>query len=79
MPTAIITPEGLCIGGCAYFWRRGDATLCAVTLRQGEAEVLEFKLRVQHGRRTANQTVCVPVPLGHRTEADTVVAALASK
>jgi len=79
VPTAIITPEGLCIGGCAYFWRQGDATLDAITLRQGLAQVLEFKLRVQQGRRAVSQTVYIPVPLGHGTEAATTVAALAPK
>ena len=44
-----------------------------------KAQVLEFNLRVQQGRRAVSQTVYVPVPLAHGTEAETVVAALAPK
>lgn len=78
-PAALITLDGLCIGGNAYFWRRGDATLCAVALQHDQVQQLEFKLRVQYGRTRAIETVQVPVPAGRVAEAETVVAVLAPK
>lgn len=73
---AIITPDGLCIGGGAYFWRQGNAKLCTVNLQQGQPSMLVFNLRVQNGRTTSTQSVRIPVPVGCAAEAATVVDAL---
>lgn len=75
-PEAIITPDGLCIGGSVYFWRQGNATLRSVTLQEGQPSMLEFKLRVQNGRSTSTQWVRVPVLPGCEAEAQQVVEAL---
>ena len=76
-PEAIITPEGVCIGGNAHFWQQGNATLRSVTLVQGQPSVLEFKLRVQNGRNSSTQWVRVPVLSGYEPQAQQVVAQLA--
>lgn len=77
-PEAIITPEGVCIGGNAYFWHQGNARLRAVTLVQGQPSTLEFKLRVQNGRNSSTQVVRVPVMSGNEGQAQQVVERLAS-
>lgn len=75
-PEAIITPDGLYIGGVVHFWRQGNAMLRAVTLQQGQPHVLQFNLRVQNGRTTSTHHVRIPVPPGCEVEAATVVDAL---
>lgn len=78
-PEAIITPAGLCIGGSAYFWQEGNASLQSVDLAPGDPSALEFKLRVRRGRNRSTQVVRVPVLPGHETQAQQVVIALAPK
>lgn len=78
-PEAIITAEGLCIGGNAYFWQQGNANLQSVDLAPGQPGALAFKLRVRRGRNRSTQVVRVPVLPGHETQAQQVVTALTPK
>jgi len=75
-PEAIITPEGICIGGNAYFWQKGNASLRSIALVQGQPSALEFKLRVQNGRNSSIQRVRVPVLSGYEKQAQQVVERL---
>lgn len=75
-PEAIITPEGVCIGGNAYFWQKGNARLRSVALVQGQPNTLEFKLRIQNGRNSSTQVVRVPVLSSNETQAQQVIEKL---
>jgi hypothetical protein len=75
-PEAIITAEGVCIGGSAYFWQQGNTRLRSLTLVEGQPSTLEFKLRVQNGRNRSSPIVRVPVPAGYESQAQQVVARL---
>lgn len=72
-PEAIITADGLCIGGAAYFWRQGNATLRSLALIQDQLNTLAFTLRVRKGRNRSTQVVHVPIPAGYEVQAQQVI------
>lgn len=78
-PEALITAEGVCIGGSAYFWQRGNASLQSISWQQGQSPTLDFILRVRKGRNRLTETVRVPVPAGYETQAQQVVERLTTK
>lgn len=78
-PEAIITADGLCIGGSAYFWRQGNASLRALNFVAGQPNTLDFTLRIRKGRNSSTQTVRVPVPVGCEAQAETIIGMLAPK
>ena len=75
-PAAIITADGLCIGGSAYFWRQGNASLRALSFTPGQPNTLDFTLRVRKGRNSSTQTIRVPVPVGNEAQAQQVIERL---
>jgi len=78
-PEAIITAEGLCIGGATYFWRQGNATIRSLVLVKGQPDMLEFKLRIRRGRSSSAPTVYVPVPTGCEAQAERIASQLTAK
>ena len=78
-PSAIITAEGLCIGGSAYFWRQGNASLRALSFTPGQPNTLDFTLRVRKGRNSSTEIIRVPVPIGCEPQAETIISILTLK
>ena len=75
-PEATITADGLCIGGSAYFWRQGNASLRALRFTPGQPNTLDFTLRIRKGRNSSTQTIHVPVPVGNEAQAQQVIERL---
>lgn len=86
-PEAIISTEGIYIGGTVYFWQPENANLWqhsstairSLTLVQGQPNMLEFKLHVRSGNDHSRPGVYVPVPAGHEAQAQQVIERLAPK
>ena len=72
-PEAIITAEGLCIGGAAYFWKQGNDSLRSLAFVHGQPNTLDFTLRVRKGRNSSTQSVRIPVPAGSEVQAQQVI------
>ncbi len=75
-PEAIITADGLYIGGSAYFWRQGNASLRSLNFVPGQPNTLDFALCIRKGRNSSTQTIRVPVPVGNEAQAQQVIARL---
>lgn len=73
---AIISNEGMLIGGTVHFWKSGDVTLKRVQMVEQPQHTLEFTVRIPNNRNRSTETIRVPVPAGQEQEAQRVVAAL---
>ena len=78
-PAAIITADGICIGGSAYFWRQGNASLRALNFVPGQPNTLDFTLRIRKGRSSSTEIIRVPVPAGNEAQAENIVGLLLQK
>ena len=78
-PEAIITADGICIGGSAYFWRQGNASLRSLNFVPGQPNTLDFTLHIRKGRNSSTQTIHIPVPIGCEPQAETIIGMLTPK
>ncbi len=87
VPEAIISTNGVCIGGIFYCWQQegsrfgqdSSTKLRSLALVPGQPNMLEFKLYIRSGSDHARPSVYVPVPVGCESQAQMVIERLAPK